>query len=75
MAGGACVAKGETVVGGMCGGGACVVGGVWQERRPLQRAVRILLECSLVIFYNFWKELACFVRYQTDHRLRHHLPE
>ena len=45
---------------GMCGGGACMAGGVqgrgcawlggrvWQERRPLQRAVRILLGCILV---------------------------
>ena len=52
------------VVGGMCGKGACVVtgmqrgmhsgGGVvgghpWHERQPLQRKVRILLECILVI--------------------------
>ena len=30
--------------------GACMVKGrhAWQERRPLQRAVRILLECILV---------------------------
>ena len=28
---------------------ACVAGGhAWQERRPLQRSVRILLECILV---------------------------
>ena len=32
------------------GGGACVAGGhAWQERRPLQRTVRILLECLLVV--------------------------
>ena len=48
--------------GGMCGKGyawqgKCMAGGVhgrgcaWQERRPLQRTVRILLECILV---NFW---------------------
>ena len=52
---GTCMARGECVVegvrgkrGGMhgreFGGGACV-----QERRPLKRAVRILLECILVI--------------------------
>ena len=36
--GGACVAE-----------GACVAGGhAWQERRPLQWAIRILLECILV---------------------------
>ena len=51
MAKGVCVVKG----GGMHGeGGACMVkgsfmaGGAWQERRPLQRTVRILLECILV---------------------------
>ena len=44
------------VLGGMCGRGACVVGGmhdrgcVWQERRPLQRASRILLECILLVY-------------------------
>ena len=51
--GGACMVKG-----GMCGkegvhgkGGACMGGGghVWQERRPLQWTVRILLECILVL--------------------------
>ena len=29
-------------------GGVCGRGLVWQERRPLQRTVRILLECILV---------------------------
>ena len=30
--------------------GGCMVGGcAWQERRPLQRTVRILLECILVL--------------------------
>ena len=43
--------------GGTCdrGAGACMARGhVWQERRPLQRKVRILLECSLVngVFYE-----------------------
>ena len=42
--GGACVEKG-----GICGEGACVARGrAWQERRLLQRTVRILLECILV---------------------------
>ena len=36
-------------VGGMCSRGVCVAGGVFmQERQPLKRAVRILLECILV---------------------------
>ena len=41
--------------GGMHGGGACmgehswVGGGAWQEKRQLQWAVRILLECILVV--------------------------
>ena len=45
---GVCVAKGEG--GHACqGGGACVAGGrAWQERRPLQLTVCILLECILV---------------------------
>ena len=46
---GACMAKGD-----MHGeGGACVAKGrgcAWQERRPLQRMVRILLQCVLVLF-------------------------
>ena len=38
--------KGACVVGGMHKQGACVAGGhAWQERRPLQRMVRILLKC------------------------------
>ena len=41
------------MAGGICGGGmhgrlSCVAGHVWQERRPLQQTVRILLECILV---------------------------
>ena len=50
--GGTCMAKG-----GMCGeeghawpGGMCGRERAWQERRPLQRTVRILLECILVTF-------------------------
>ena len=37
--------------GGMCGkGGMCGEGGgTWQERWPLQRTIRILLECILVL--------------------------
>ena len=43
----ACVAGGH-VVGGHAWQGVCMEGGhVWQEKRPLQRAVRILLECIL----------------------------
>ena len=55
--GGACVA-GACVGGGVHGKGICVAGGrgvmrgrrerAWQGRRPLQRTVRILLECILV---------------------------
>ena len=36
--------RGHAWQGGMCGGGARA----WQEIRPLQRTVRILLECILV---------------------------
>ena len=36
--------QGACVAAGVCGEGGCV----WQERRPLQRTVRILLECILV---------------------------
>ena len=44
---GACVAGGH-VVGGHAWQGECMARGhVWQEKRPLQRAVRILLECIL----------------------------
>ena len=45
---------GVCMAGDMCGGGCAWQGGVWgrgragQERRPLQRTVRILLECILV---------------------------
>ena len=49
--GGTCMAKWACMAGGggMCGGGTCVaVGRGWQEKRQLQRAVRILLECILV---------------------------
>ena len=57
---GGCMVEGMHGGGGMHGKGACVVGEcawqgacvtqghAWQERRPLQRAVRILLECILV---------------------------
>ena len=38
--------------GGMCGGGVCIGGRAWQERRPLQRAVRILLEYILVMIVD-----------------------
>ena len=41
------------MAGGMRDGGHCMAGGgggrcAWQERRPLQRTVRILLECFLI---------------------------
>ena len=32
-------------------GGVCMVGACMQERRPLKRVVRILLECILVLHY------------------------
>ena len=63
--GGAYVWQGVCVAGGMHGGGvwrgACIAGGggmcgvgnAWQEIRPLQRPVRILLECILVQDINF----------------------
>ena len=51
-----CVCGGEGMHGrGECGRGHVWQGGVhgrghvWQERRPLQRTVRILLECILVL--------------------------
>ena len=50
MAWGACVAGGCACVAGGCAWQwACVAGGrAWQEKRQLQWAVRILLECILV---------------------------
>ena len=47
---GACMAGGMCDRGAMCGreGRAWRGGHAWQERRPLQRAVLILLECILV---------------------------
>ena len=41
---GTCMVGGAWIAGGVCGGRHA-----WQERRPLQRAVRITLECILVI--------------------------
>ena len=45
---------------GVHGGGVYMVGGIhswgggaWQERRPLKRAVRILLECILVLLFKW----------------------
>ena len=62
---GAMCGRGECMAGGMCGRGVCVAGGcvqggmcgrgrAWQGacvtgKRQLQRAVRILLECILVL--------------------------
>ena len=34
---------------GVCGGGVWCGGHAWLERWPLQRAIRILLECILVV--------------------------
>ena len=44
------MAGGVRGMGGVHGGGMCDAGGrrAWQEKRPLQRAVRILLQCILV---------------------------
>ena len=36
----------------VCPGGVCGRGHAWQERRPLQQMVRILLECILVFCEN-----------------------
>ena len=48
--------QGVCVVGALHGKGACVAGGcAWQERRSLQRAVCILLECILVIPVSYYK--------------------
>ena len=44
--GGACMARGGAC---MAGGVVCGRGHAWQERRLLQRTVRILLECILVL--------------------------
>ena len=53
---GACMVRGVHGMGGICGRGmhsrghAWLGGGrAWQERRPLQRTVCILLECILVV--------------------------
>ena len=61
--GGACIAgvcgRGACMSRGMCGRGACMAGGMhgrghaWQEGRPLQRTVRILLECILVLAFFY----------------------
>ena len=59
---GTCVVGGVHGSMGVCGRGACMAGGVhgrtvcmagghtWQDRRPLQWTVHILLECILVYF-------------------------
>ena len=57
VAGGACMAGGRACV---CGWKACMSRGVhgqgpvWQERQPLQRTVRMLLECILVFFVFYY---------------------
>ena len=61
-----CVRQGACVAGGVHVRGASMAGGmhdrvcawrggehVWQERQPLQRVVRILLECILVV-HNYY---------------------
>ena len=51
--GGKC-GRGVCMAGARMVRGACVVRGhVWQERRPLKRAVRILLECIPILDYQF----------------------
>ena len=53
VVGGACMAGGMPGKGGMHDRGCVWRGGhVWQERQPLQRTVRILLECILVLYIN-----------------------
>ena len=48
--GGCVVKRGYVWLGGACMAGGAMGGGhALQERRPLQRAVRILLECILVL--------------------------
>ena len=51
MAKGVCIARGHAWWGGCMAGGHAWQGGgcAWQERRPLQLTVRILLECILVV--------------------------
>ena len=62
---GTCMAGGHAWQGACVAGRACVAGGcvgwrgAWQERRPLQRTVRIPLECILVLLFNLAKSL-CF---------------
>ena len=51
VAGGVCGRQGHVWQGDMCGKG-CVC--AWQERRPLQRTVRTLLECILVVHFFFF---------------------
>ena len=53
--------RGNAWQGGMCGSGhAWQEGCVWQERRRLQRTVRILLECFLVSNDNGWVKVCHF---------------
>ena len=67
-----CMAGGH-VCRGVCGGGVCMAGGacmaggggihgvgVWQERRPLQQTVRILLEYILVYVVFLWPSCSVF---------------
>ena len=47
-----CAWQGVCMTGGVHGRGTCMAGGddAWHNRRPLQQAARILLECILVSF-------------------------
>ena len=66
--------------GGVHGKGvACMAEGcAWQERRPLQRTVRILLECILVINLSLqaiyiWSEIRKHDAYSTLHMIHNNL--
>ena len=65
---GECAWQGACVAGGVHGREACMAGGgepAWQERRPLQRMVRILLECFLFLMMIHSCGLDCFITYRT----------
>ena len=61
------------------GGGVCMAEGcAWQERRPLQRTVRILVECILVINLSLqaiyiWSEIRKHDAYSTLHMIHNNL--
>ena len=71
------MAEGCVWQGGVRGRGTCMVagmhsggrGGAWQERWPLQRAVRILLECILVLNLYSQNEFSfTLTRFSKSHR-------